>query len=93
MSNMVENLNVDTKSIQNIKEMVRDRKTRVVYMPIYKSYGDPLVMHYINYFTGQELGFTFGHYEDSPKIGFVDKILKNIGTFLMRRNPKNSVSN
>ena len=48
-------------------------------MPIYKSYGDPLIMHYIQYFNDMELGFTFGNYEDSPKIGFVDRLLKRIG--------------
>lgn len=70
-------MHVDTKSIDNIKEMIKtDRKLRIVYMPIYKSYQDPLVMYYLNYFTEQELGFTFGHYEDSPKIPFVDTFLK-----------------
>ena len=58
-------------------------------MPIYKSYADPLVLHFINYFSDLELGFTFGNYEDSPKIGFVDRLLKRIGTFLMRRFPSN----
>lgn len=40
-----------------------------------------------------ELGFTFGNYEDSPKIGFVDRLLKRIGAILIRRNPRNSLSN
>ena len=40
-----------------------------------------------------ELGFTFGNYEDSPKIGFVERLLKRIGTILIRRNPRNSLSN
>jgi len=87
-------MHVDMKSIENIKEMIKtDRKCRIVYMPVYKSYQDPLMMHYINYFSNQELGFTFGHYEDSPKMSLVDNVLKQIGTILMRRNPKNSLSN
>ena len=69
-----------------------NRKIRVVFMPIYKSYGDPLIMHYINYFADIELGFTFGNYEDSPKIGFVDRLLKRIGTILIRRDPQTSLS-
>lgn len=69
-----------------------NRKTKVVLMPIYKSYGDPLVMHYISYFFDLELGFTFGNYEDSPKIGFVDRLLKRIGTILIRRDPQTSLS-
>ena len=69
--------------------MSEDRKSRVVLMPIYKSYADPLVLHFINYLSDLELGFTFGNHEDSPKIGFVDRLLKRIGTFLMRRFPSN----
>lgn len=61
-------------------------------MPVYKSYGDPLIMHYINYYFDLELGFTFGNYEDSPKIGFVDRLLKRIGTILIRRDPQTSLS-
>ena len=62
-------------------------------MPVYKSYGDPLIMHYVNFISDLELVFTFGNYEDSPKIAFVDRLLKRIGTFLIRRNPSNSLSN
>jgi len=40
-----------------------------------------------------ELGFTFGNYEDSPKVTFVTRLLKRIGVILIRRNPKNSLSN
>lgn len=54
---------------------------------MYKSYSDPLIIHYIQYFQDMELGFTFGNYEDSPKIGFVDRLLKRIGTILIRRDP------
>jgi len=32
-----------------------------------------------------ELGFSFGNYEDSPKIGFVESIFKKIGLFLIKR--------
>ena len=94
VAHLVEGIHVDIKSIDNIKNMIeRNRKTRIVYVPTYKSYQDPLIMHYVNYYTDQELGFTFGHYEDSPKIKFVDNFLKRIGTFLIRRSPKNSLSN
>jgi hypothetical protein len=52
MRQQVESMHVDLKSIENIKEMIRsDRKCRIVYMPVYKSYQDPLIMHYLNYFT------------------------------------------
>ena len=59
-------MNVDTSSIEAIKRMTQENsKTRVVFVPIYKSYIDALVLNYINFFTDQEFGFTFGHQEDS----------------------------
>lgn len=75
-----------------MKDMTLNRKTRVVFVPVYKSYSDPLIMHFINYYSDLELGFTFGNYEDSPKIGFVDRLLKRIGTILIRRDPQTSLS-
>ena len=69
-----------------------DRKIRIVFMPIAKSYGDTLIMHYINYIADIELGFTFGNYEDSPKIGFVNRLLKRIGNIIIRRDPQTSLS-
>lgn len=59
---------------------------------MYKSYADPLILHYITYHNNLELGFTFGNYEDSPKIGFVENLLKKLGTVLIRRDPKTSAS-
>lgn len=69
----------------------QNRKTRIVFMPIYKSYIDSMVLHYINFFTDQELGFTFGHYEDSHKILFLDTYMKSNGNLAMRRDPLNSL--
>lgn len=93
MAHLIDGLHVDRGSLNKIKKMsLNDRKLRIVFMPIYKSYSDPLIMHYINFFTDLELGFTFGNFEDSPKIGFVDRLLKRIGTFLIRRDPRNSLS-
>lgn len=94
MSHLIEGMHIDKEGIARMKTLTNDnRKVRIVYMPIYKSYSDPLIMHYIQYWQNMELGFTFGNYEDSPKIGFVDRLLKRIGTILIRRNPRNSLSN
>jgi glycerol-3-phosphate O-acyltransferase len=94
MNHLVEGLHVDRKGLEKINEMVsKNRKIRIVFMPIYKSYSDPLVLHYLNFFADLNLGFTFGNYEDSPKIGFVERLLKRIGTILIRRNPQNSLAN
>lgn len=94
MHHLIEGLHVDRQGLQQIKRLTQDnRKMRIVFLPIYKSYSDPLILHYINYYHDLELGFTFGNYEDSPKIGFVERLLKRIGAILIRRDPMNSVSN
>lgn len=94
MNHLLDGMHVDREGLKRIQALTKDnRKTRIVFMPIYKSYSDPLIMHYIQYHQDLELGFTFGNYEDSPKIGFVDRLLKRIGTILIKRDPKNSLSN
>jgi len=62
-------------------------------MPIYKSYSDLVILHYLNYITDLELGFTFGMYSDTPKINFVDRLLKRIGTILVKSNSVKTTNN
>lgn len=50
-----------------------------------------MVLHYIHYLSNIDMGFTFGAYEDHPKIGFVDRLFQRIGLFLIRREPRNSL--
>lgn len=70
---LIDGLHVDMASLDRVKTLVKEnRKARVIFVPIYKSYADPLILHYINYYNDLELGFTFGNYEDSPKIGFIE---------------------
>lgn len=82
---MVEGIYVDQKGLANVKQLCNDRKTRVIFMPCFKSLADPLALHYVNFYYDMELGFTFGNYEDTPKIHFVDKLVKRLGHFLVRR--------
>lgn len=65
--NMINGLYVDMKGLNRIKEMsITDRKTKIVFMPVSKSYADTFALHYINYISDMEFGFTFGYYQDSP---------------------------
>lgn len=64
----------------------------MVLLPIYKSYTDPLILHYINYKYDIELGFTVGHYEDQPRIKFVEELLKRTGCLLMRRKEQQDMT-
>jgi len=59
-------------------------------LPIYKSFADPLVMNYINYIYEFDMGFSFGNYEDSPHIHFVNTMLKRLGHFLIKRKQSNN---
>ena len=46
----MEGVHVDRESINKMNKLTADnRKARIVYMPIYKSYSDPLLLHYISY--------------------------------------------
>ena len=65
--------------------MLTKRKTRVVFMPLMKSYADTLIMFYLNYISDIEMGFTFGAYEDNPKAPIVDAFLRRIGHILIKR--------
>ena len=73
--------------ILKIKEMIiTDRKSKIVFMPVFKSYADPFALHYINYISDMEFGFTFGYYEDTPKVKLVERVLSRLGYFLLRKN-------
>ena len=82
---MIEGIYVDQKGIEVVKELVNGRRTRVIFMPIFKSFADPIILFYINYFYNLELGYSFGSYEDTPKTRFFEGISKRIGHFLIKR--------
>ena len=64
----------------------RDRKTRIVLMPMWKSYSDLFVLHYANYISDIEFGFTFAYYNDSSKVKIIESLVKKIGYFMLRPN-------
>jgi hypothetical protein len=66
--------------------IITDRKTKIVFMPVFKSYADPFALHYINYISDLEFGFTFAYYNDTPKVKLVEMLLSRLGYFLLRKN-------
>ena len=70
MRHAVRGLHVDTAGIERVKDLI-DGDNRVVLVPLYKSFGDFFVMQFINYKYGIEPGFTFGNFEDTPRLGGV----------------------
>lgn len=63
-----------------------DRKTKIVLMPMFKSYSDLFVLHYVNYISDLEFGFSFGYYNDSPKVKIIETLARKIGYFMLRSN-------
>lgn len=64
----------------------KDRKTKIVFMPVFKSYADPIALHFINYISDLEFGFSFGYYQDTPKVKFVEMLLNRLGYCLLKKN-------
>ena len=56
-----------------------DRKTKIVFVPIFKSYSDIIVLHYINYVADIEFGFSFIVNKDGPQVKFFDTMLRQMG--------------
>lgn len=81
----VDNVYLDNRGLNQVKNFVQDRKTRVVFLPMYKSFTDPLVMFYVNYFCNLEMGFSFYNNEDYPDVKFADYLYKKAGLILSKR--------
>ena len=54
-------------------------------MPLYKSFADFFILMYVNCTQRIKLGFTFGNYEDTPRIRLIDAWLKSCGYIFSRR--------
>jgi len=68
--------------LKNIKEMTeRDRKTKIVFMPMFKSFSDLFILHYANYISDIEMGFSFGYHNDSPKVKMIERLARRVGFF------------
>ena len=52
-----------------MKKLITEARSRVVFVPLYKSFGDFFIQQFVNYKHGIEPGFTFGSFEDTPKLG------------------------
>ena len=70
----------------------RDRKTKIVLMPMFKSYSDLFVLHYANYVSDIEFGFSFGYYNDSPKVKMIERLVRKIGYFMLRPNTDQQIN-
>ena len=84
MRKSMQGLFVDTKGIEMVKRMIKSGY-KVIFMPLYKTYIDFLVLTYVHQIMGIPHGFTLGNFEDTPRIVFFDHILRSTGYILSRR--------
>ena len=75
---------VDTQSVKMVKELV-SQNHKVILMPMYKSYTDFFVQNYVNCTQRIPTGFTFGNFEDTPRITVIDTWLRSLGYIFSRR--------
>jgi len=68
-----------------------NRNERVVLLPTYKSFSDFLVILYAFASHDIEIPFSVGNFEDTPRVKFIDMLLKGVGYITARRSRDQSV--
>ena len=71
--------------------MSQDPQNRIIFVPVYKSNVDIAVMHFANYFSELELGFSFGHFDTSSWTKFTTKTMKSIGMIPVKKDDSETV--
>ena len=67
-----------------VKELIA-RNKKVILLPLTKSYADFFVHTYVKNTQNIKQGFTFGNFEDTPRIALVDALLRANGYIFSRR--------
>ena len=75
MRNGLSGLFVDTKSVKMVNELISQNQ-KVILMPLYKSYADFFIHMYVVYTQKIKPGFTFGNFEDTPRVRVIDALLR-----------------
>lgn len=84
MRHGMQGLHVDLRGLEVVKSNIT-KGYKVILMPLYKTFMDYFVLSYVNHTKGIPNSFTFGNFEDTPRIMLFDHILKNSGYILSRR--------
>lgn len=90
MRNGFNGIFVEMESLKKVKQMLSNSQ-RVVLMPLYKSYADFFILTMVHYLQGIQQGFTFGCYEDTPRIKIFDSWLRSAGYVFSKRSEDQSV--
>jgi len=81
---------METKGVDKVRELMANRRCRVVLMPMFRSFIDIMILHQIKYLQDFEIGFTFSQIEDSPKIRFLEALMHRVGCFQIKRQKGNN---
>lgn len=93
VTRLLDGMHIDMNGLKAIKAMTeQDRKTKVVLMPMFKSYSDLFILHYANYISDIEMGFSFGYYNDSPKVKMIERMAKRVGYFMLKPNTNQRIN-
>ena len=88
--NLASGLFVEEPGIKVIKKLM-NMNERVVLMPIYKSFADLFILLYTFAVHNIELPLTVGNMEDTPRVRFIDMLLKGVGYIHARRSRDQSM--
>ena len=80
----IQGLYLDMQSVKMVKELI-SQNHKVILMPLYKSFADFFIHMYVTCTQRIKLGFTLGHYEDTPRIRVIDALLRSNGYIFSRR--------
>ena len=91
---LIDGVYVNSKHLDRMQKMTQlDPDTRVIFLPVYRSFLDPFLIFYVNMIQGLEHGFIFNNSKDTPTAKFVIQNLKSIGSILMRTDqPGNHIT-
>ena len=81
---------VEQPGIEVIKKLM-NMNERVVLLPQYKSFGDLFILLYTFAAHNIEIPLTVGNMEDTPRVRFIDMLLKGIGYIHARRSRDQSM--
>lgn len=84
MTKAIRGLFVDTASVKMVKELISTNQ-KVIFVPLYKSFTDFFVQLFVMQSQKIEIGFTFGNFEDTPRIEFYDRLIRSCGYITSRR--------
>lgn len=90
MRQKIQGIFVDIASIKMVKDLI-SANHKVIIMPLYKSFADFFVQTYVARTQGIEAGFTFGNFEDTPRIKILDALLRQCGYIFSRRSKGQSL--